>query len=143
MPARSIPQVLTTPQRLALLSRLLKFGAVGVVGFFWDTVSVYALAPWLGLYGAGIAAYLVASSTTWVMNRLWTFRDRDHGQAHRQWALSITAGAGGFMLNRGTFIALVATSPLCRTYPVLGVAAGSIAGMAVNFTMATRVVFRG
>ena len=131
-----------TPARLAVLLRFLKFGVVGTLGFVWDTVTVYATAPWVGLYGAGVVAYLVASTLNWLLNRLWTFRDHGGGQAYRQWALFILSGAGGFVLNRGTFFTLVATMPLCREYPVLAVAAGSLAGMFVNFTMASRVVFR-
>ncbi len=133
---------LVTPARLAAVLRFLKFGVVGTLGFVWDTVTVYAAAPWVGLYAAGVVAYLVASTLNWLLNRLWTFRDHEQGQAHRQWALFVLSGAGGFVLNRGTFFALVATVPLCRQFPVLAVAAGSLAGMFVNFAMASRVVFR-
>jgi putative flippase GtrA len=133
---------LVTPARLAAMLRFLKFGVVGTLGFVWDTVTVYAAAPWIGLYAAGLVAYLVASTLNWLLNRLWTFRNHEHGRAYRQWALFVLSGAGGFVLNRGTFFALVATVPLCRGYPVLAVAAGSLAGMFVNFAMASRVVFR-
>ncbi len=131
-----------TPGRIALALRFAKFGAVGLLGFCFDTSTVYLCAPWIGLYGAGVVAYLVASTVTWLVNRRWTFRDRAHGRLHSQWALFVVANAGGFVLNRGTFFALVAAVPLCRGYPVLAVAAGSLAGMFANFTMASRVVFR-
>jgi len=48
----------------------------------------------------------------------------------------------GFILNRGTYAALVTVSALCAAQPVLAVAAGAIAGMGVNFTLSRRVVFR-
>lgn len=144
MPVRPAQHLrrLATPQRVALVSRFMKFGTVGALGFIWDTVTVYALAPWIGLYGAGVAAYLIASTLNWLMNRLWTFRDRAQGAAHRQWALFVAGNAGGFVLNRGTFFALVATVPMCRSYPVLAVAAGTFAGMFVNFGVTSRLVFR-
>jgi len=119
-----------------------KFGVVGTLGFVWDTATVYAASPWIGLYAAGLAAYLVACTLNWLLNRLWTFRDHAHGGAVRQWALFVASNSGGFVLNRGTFFALVAGVPLCRSYPVLAVAAGSVAGLFANFTVASRVVFR-
>ncbi len=133
---------LVTPARRAVAQRFLKFAVVGTLGFVWDTATVYAASPWIGLYAAGLVAYLVACTLNWLLNRLWTFRDHEHGGAVRQWALFVASNAGGFVLNRGTFFALVATVPLCRGYPVLAVAAGSLAGMSANFTMASRVVFR-
>ena len=48
----------------------------------------------------------------------------------------------GLVLNRGTYAALVATVPLCAAQPVFAVAAGSLAGMMVNFTLSRQVVFR-
>ena len=115
---------------------------VGTLGFVWDTATVYAASPWIGLYAAGLVAYLVACTLNWLLNRLWTFRDHEHGGAFRQWALFVASNAGGFVLNRGAFFTLIATVPLCRAYPVLAVAAGSLAGMFANFTMASRLVFR-
>lgn len=131
-----------TPARRAVILRFLKFGVVGTLGFVWDTATVYATSPWVGLYAAGLVAYLVACTLNWLLNRLWTFRDHEHGGALRQWTLFVASNAGGFVLNRGTFFALVAAMPLCRNYPVLAVAAGSLAGMFANFTVASRVVFR-
>ena len=128
--------------RLALLAQLLRFGVVGVVGFGIDTATVYALRGRLGLYGAGMVAYFVAASANWALNRAWTFRGRGTGRAHRQWAMFLVANLGGLILNRGTYAALIATSNLCITYPVLAVAAGAIAGMFANFAASRHLVFR-
>ncbi|MBV9758683.1 MAG: GtrA family protein [Alphaproteobacteria bacterium] len=128
--------------RIALLAQFLRFGAVGVSGFCIDTATVYALRFRLGLYGAGMAGYLFAASANWALNRVWTFRGRSRGLAHRQWALFLATNTAGLVLNRGTYAALIATSALCVRYPVIAVAAGAVAGMLVNFTMARQVVFR-
>jgi putative flippase GtrA len=48
----------------------------------------------------------------------------------------------GLVLNRGTYAGLIATVPLCVAAPVLAVAAGSVAGMLVNFTLSRQMVFR-
>lgn len=120
----------------------LRFGLVGTLGFLVDTATVYATAPALGLYGAGLLAYLVAASVTWFANRTWTFRATPPAPMHRQWALYLAANSLGFALNRGSYVVLVATLAVCRDHPVLAVAAGSLAGLFANFSLSQRVVFR-
>ncbi|MBS0562460.1 MAG: GtrA family protein [Proteobacteria bacterium] len=132
---------LTAAQRI-LLGQFLRFGVVGTFGFVVDTSVVYALRHPLGLYGAGAAAYVVAASANWVLNRVWTFRGRGSGPAHRQWLLFLAANLAGFVLNRGTYAILVTTVPLCADQPVFAVAAGSIAGLGLNFALSRSVVFR-
>jgi putative flippase GtrA len=122
--------------------QFLRFGVVGVIGFLIDTATVYALRVPLGLIGAGLAAYLVAASANWAMNRAWTFRGRGTGPAHRQWGRYMMANVVGFVLNRGAYTALVMLVPLCAAQPVLAVAAGAVAGMGVNFALSRQVVFR-
>jgi putative flippase GtrA len=133
-----------TPARIALLAQFLRFGIVGLVGLVFDTATVYGLRSRLGLYGAGMVSYVVAASVTWALNRSWTFRGHGSGTlpAHRQWALFLTTNLAGFVLNRGTYVLLIATLPLAVTYPVIAVAAGAIAGMFVNFGVSRGVVFR-
>lgn len=133
---------LANAARIALLAQFLRFGTVGVIGFGFDTATVYALRGRLGLYGAGMAAYFVAASANWALNRAWTFRGRGGGRAHRQWALFLAANCCGLVLNRGTYAALIATTPICAAYPVLAVAAGGVAGMFANFAVSRNLVFR-
>ena len=44
-----------TPARIAMLVQFLMFGTVGLVGFAFDTATVYSLRRSFGLYGAGMA----------------------------------------------------------------------------------------
>jgi putative flippase GtrA len=125
----------------ALVAQFLRFGSVGTIGFVIDTSIVYALRGPLGLYGAGIVSYLFAASSNWALNRAWTFRGTGSGPAHHQWARFLTVSLVGFTLNRGTYAALVTWVPLCATQPVFAVAAGSVAGMFVNFALSRRIVF--
>jgi hypothetical protein len=46
------------------------------------------------------------------------------------------------VLNRGTYALLVTFVAIAAEQPVLAVAAGSIAGMGVNFVLSRRMVFR-
>ncbi len=144
-PVHFLPQAarrIATPDRMQTLAELARFGVVGTLGFVWDTATVYALAPWTGLYAAGFAAYAVAASINWLLNRLWTFRGRTRDAPAAQWARFLAANAVGFVLNRGIYVALIATVARCRDYPVLAVAAGSLAGMLVNFVLSRRYVYR-
>jgi putative flippase GtrA len=127
-----------------LIGQALRFGVVGVIGFAVDTATVYGLHFGAGadLYTAGAAAYVVAATTTWALNRAWTFRGAARERPVRQWALFLAVQLIGFALNRGTYAALVTFVPLAALHPVIAVAAGSVAGMGVNFITARSVVFR-
>ena len=143
--ARELPAPMrrfASPARIGVLVQFLMFGSVGLAGFVVDTATVYALRHALGLYGAGMAAYLVAASVTWILNRLWTFRGQGTGPVHRQWARFLAVNMSGFVLNRGTYALLVTFVPLGAEQPVYAVAAGAVAGMFVNFGLSRRVVFR-
>lgn len=127
-----------------LIGQALRFGVVGTIGFVVDTATVYGLHFLVGLdlYSAGAAAYVVAATATWGLNRAWTFRDASRARPGRQWALFLAVQLIGFALNRGTYAALIAFLPLAAAHPVIAVAAGSIAGMGVNFLTARTLVFR-
>jgi putative flippase GtrA len=131
-----------TAERLALLFQFGRFGLVGLVGFVADTAVVYGLRARFGLYGAGMVSYLVAATVTWALNRAWTFRGSGQGPVHRQWAMFLIANTLGFVLNRGTYAALIAFAPLCVAYPVIAIFAGALAGMFVNFSLSRSLVFR-
>jgi len=129
--------------RFGVLMEFLRFGVVGMVGFVVDTAVLYAgLALGLGLFGGRAVSYLVAATTTWALNRAWTFRGRGDGPVHQQWALFLLVNLIGFAMNYGTYAALIAFVPLVAANPVLGVAAGAIAGMFGNFVLSRQLVFR-
>ena len=135
-------RALATPARLVLLQQFLRFGTVGFAGFAVDTLVVYALRGWVGLYAAGMISFLAAVTATWAGNRAWTFAGRGSGSAVRQWLRYLAANGLGAVLNRGTFVLLVFFVPICEQYPVLAILAGVAAGMGANFHMSRRVVFR-
>jgi putative flippase GtrA len=131
-----------TDLRLRLLVQFIQFGTVGLAGLVIDTATVYGLRGWIGIYGAGLVAYGTGATTTWLLNRLWTFRGQGSGPAHHQWARFVLANLGGFVLNRGTYAILVTFWPLAAQQPVIATSAGAIAGMFLNFHLSRRLVFR-
>ena len=90
-------------------------------------------------------SYLVAATFTWYGNRRITFSP--HGRTACRppppsGSVSCSRISVGGAVNYATYAALVSQLALVRAYPVLGVAAGSIAGLSVNFTLSKFLVFR-
>jgi len=134
-----LPRIESTlgQERFQLLLEFLRVGVVGTIGFVVDTAVLYAgLALGLGLYGGRAVSYLAAATTTWALNRVWTFRGRGNGPVHQQWALFLLVNLLGFAMNYGTYAALIGA------HPVLSVAAGSLAGMFINFGLSRHFVFK-
>lgn len=127
----------------AKILRLLKFGVVGGLGFLWDSGTLYALRPFIGLTAATLVAYFVAATLNWVLNRIWTFKGAGlHDHPFLQWLRFLTANSLGFLLNRGAVYTLFYTVPLCVTYPVIALAVGALAGMFANFNLSQKMVFK-
>lgn len=134
--------------RVGLSENFIRFGIVGVLGFCWDTGTVYSLRHFTNLYVAGTCGFLVAATANWAVNRLWTYRHHEHAAPHVQWAKFMTANAIGFIFNRGVFFALVskffstaARTDIFSAQPVLAIAAGSISGLCFNYFLSKRFVF--
>ena len=131
-------------ERSRTVVQFLRFGVVGTAGFVVDTAVLYGgLALGLGLYSGRVVSYLAAATTTWALNRAWTFRGQGDGPALRQWLVFVLVNLVGFACNYGTYAALVGHVALVAQHPVIGVAAGSLAGMIGNFLLSRRFVFGG
>lgn len=123
--------------------RLLRFGIGGVFGFVVDSGVLYALLAFgQGPYVARVPSFLCAASATWLVNRYWTFADRRNAGRSAEWGLYVTVMIAGGVLNYAVYAVLLTHSGLVRDWPILGVAAGSVAGMLLNFLGSWFVVFR-
>jgi len=127
--------------RTGIGADFIRFAVVGTLGFCWDTGTVYALRHLTGLYIAGFLSYFVASTANWALNRVWTFRHKDHSAAHVQWAKFFAANLIGFAFNRGTYFTLISISSLCHNQPIFAIIAGSAAGLLFNYFLSKRFVF--
>jgi putative flippase GtrA len=130
-------------QYLVLIRQLMAFGVVGVIGFSIDAGTLY-LARWLGagLILGRIVSYLTAATCTWALNRRFTFTSREAQDPWREWALFMVSQVAGAAFNLGVYAWLVTANGLITAQPIIGVAAGSLAGMLVNFFVAKKIVFR-
>ncbi|MGH8041131.1 MAG: GtrA family protein [Rudaea sp.] len=126
------------------LRRLAIFGLVGVVGFVVDAGVLQVLV--LGLawdrYSGRLISFLFAATATWLLNRRYTFRGPRRHSLGVEWARYILAMSGGFVCNFTAYSALVYFFDVNRQWLILAVAAGSVAGLGVNYTASHYWVYR-
>jgi putative flippase GtrA len=129
----------------ALAGQFLRFGLVGLVGYAVD-VAVLLLGVRAGLdpFTARLPSFIAAASTTFLLNRRFTFRASAGAgrHAHRQWMLFVLLMLPGLALNYGTYAFLGAHWPFGARVLAVPVFAGALAGMMINFLLAKRIVFR-
>ncbi len=149
MPVATVKRLAST--RLGRLAvQFGKFGMVGLAGLAVD-IAVLTLVmggagimggAGLGPYAGRVVSFLAAATTTWALNRSFTFRGEHDGGPLRQWAKFIAANSVGGVINYLTYAALIAGTATVAAHPFLGVAAGSVAGMFFNFAASKKLVFR-
>lgn len=121
-----------------------RFSIIGGFGFIIDSGILYSCISLLNMniYSGRVVSYLFAASTTWFLNRLYTFSTQGRTDWGRQWRLFLTLNAIGGFANYGVYAILVSNLALFSTIPVMAVALGSFAGLAFNFFLSKTLVFR-
>ena len=134
---------LSVPKRQGL-REFVAFCGVGTIGFIVDAGLIQLLSGAWGWdpYLARVLTYLVAATVTWSLNRSITFRHAKGGHWRTQWSRYLVVNAVGAGINYLAFAATLLLSQTAHDYPALGVAVGSIAGLAFNFTLSKALVFR-
>jgi putative flippase GtrA len=129
---------------MAWRRQILLFAISGAIGFVVDAGIVQLLVREAGMnpYGARVLSFLAAATTTWGFNRRYTFAGHGGASRRRELARYLVAMAFGFVLNYGAYALCVATWPLVRSWPAIGVAVGSVAGAVVNFLSSKYWIFR-
>ena len=125
------------------MSQLLRFCLVGAAGFAIDAgiLQVLVIGVQANPYAARLASFVVAASVTWLMNRRYTFAVT-HQPTRTEWLRYVGFMSLGALVNYGVFALCIAFWESARAQPWLGVAAGSVAGLGLNFTT-SRLLFRG
>lgn len=119
------------------------FGIVGIVGFVVDTAVLYLLIEFLGPFYARIISFLSAVFFTWLLNRHFTFQNRNSGLSiRREFLAYLLLMLGGGSVNYAVYAFLIVAYPYAFHHPILGVAAGSLAGMIVNLVSSRFLLFR-
>ncbi len=128
---------------MKLFRQLLMFGLVGTAGFITDTAVLYLFKDSVGNYWGRAISFPCAVFVTWILNRNFTFRDKSSNKRSAQEFVHyfVMMIAGG-TVNYLTYAALVAWLPVVSQHPIIGVAAGSLTGMVVNYLQLRLVMYR-
>ena len=120
------------------------FSIVGSFGFLVDTTVLYLIIYGFegGLYTARVFSYLFAATSTWWLNRIYTFNSLVKVNYFTQWLKFIWLNTFGGMINYVIYGLTIAYWPTAFNYPVIAVAFGSIAGLMVNFSLSKQFVFK-
>lgn len=126
------------------MPQFLLFCIGGVIGFVVDAGLLRLLVSGLQMnaYVARLVSFLFAATATWLWNRHSTFRGTRRYGLLGEWARYLFAMSGGFAVNYGTYALLYTLFPLVQRYPELGVAAGSVAGLVVNYASSRWWIYR-
>ena len=131
---------------MTLSGQFSKFAIIGGAGFFVDVGVLYLLRhAGLDLYSARVFSFIAAVTFTWVGNRMFTFRSTSepHRRLTAEWFLYLGAMTVGGLVNYGVYAFLITLLAPFRDHPWLAVAAGTDAGMLINFLFARRILYRG
>ena len=125
------------------MNQFLRFCVVGSIGFVIDAgiLQLLVLGSGMNPYIARIFSFLVAASSTWFMNRHYTF-NVEHHATRSEWARYIALMLLGATVNYGAFAICITVWEFARAQPWLGVAIGSVAGLTINFLTSQLLVFR-
>jgi putative flippase GtrA len=119
------------------------FGIVGAIAFVIDAVILkIGLSMGLDRVLARIISITIGMHFTFAVNRIWAFKAMRGQPLIQQWAAYVMSNIAGASVNYATFLLLTQPGAWLQDAPVLGVAAGSIAGMFVNFGGARLLAFR-
>lgn len=133
---------MATVQR-PLHHQFLRFAIIGTFGFAVDAGVLWlAMDAGTGFHAGRVISFLTAVSFTWALNRKHSFQSREDANRLRQWLHYVLAMLVGGAVNLGASFACYHAFPVVRAWPILAVAAGSVAGMLVNFVAARQFVFR-
>ena len=133
----------TDSEKPSTVSRIVLFGLVGVAGFAVDAGVLAVVMEALGAYWGRALSFSLAVLATWALNRRTTFADRPSGLSLlEEIARYFAAMCAGGAVNYAVYASAVAIFGADGVGPFAGLAAGSLAGMAVNLTLAQVAVFR-
>ena len=125
-------------------SQFLRFGLVGVAGYAVDASVLTALVELLAIdpYSARVVSFLCAATTTWGLNRRFTFARNPVRRPAGEWLGFLAVSLGGAAINYGTYVLALQFWALAFEFPALGAACGALAGFLFNFPESKHLVFR-
>ncbi len=126
-----------------VIKELFFFSIVGTVGFLVDTGVLYLLKADLGNYWARAVSFPCAVFVTWLLNRYFTFKSKISNEIwYKEFIRYFVMMFAGGLVNYAVYVFCIANYILVQNYPVLGVAAGSICGLFVNYLQLKLLLYK-
>jgi putative flippase GtrA len=128
---------------MRILREIFFFGVGGGLGFLVDTAVLYSLLESFGPFWGRGCSFVAAVFATWLFNRSVTFKHRRSGLSSRnEFVVFLALMCIGGSVNYAVYAWLIASYQAVWANPVIGVAAGSLAGMVVNLATSRLALFR-
>lgn len=129
---------------MRLVRQLVAFTSIGAIGFCIDAGLLVLGHDLLGLDWAiaRLPSFTVAATTTWLLNRRFTFDARAGSDELAEWRNYLAVNIGGAMINLGAFLVLIRFVPLLHDRPVVTLAISAAVALAFNFLGSRHFVFR-
>lgn len=124
-----------------LIKQLYFFAVFGIIGFFVDAGVLDILVNYFRFnpYSGRIISFSAAATTTWILNRHFTFQRRDK-HSIREWGQYVLLMIIGGLINYGIYSVIVWSVSPTRQNLYLAVAIGSVCGMFINFISARSIL---
>ncbi|MCK5173521.1 MAG: GtrA family protein [Planctomycetes bacterium] len=123
--------------------QFLTFGLIGGSGVVVAMAVINIMMAWLQSFLiANIAAFFVAVTWNFALNRRFTFKESTHRPVIQQWAMFIGSSTFGLASNWTVSFGLYYNIPLFKEHYNLAVLCGVAAGFLVNFVCAKHIVFK-
>ena len=129
---------------MSIVEQARRFCLVGGLGFLIDASILQLISSFLGInpFLGRVISYITAATTTWRLNRTFTFGKDAQTMSHREWIQYVVLNAIGGGVNYLVYGVVISIRDPYQGYLIIGVAAGSIVGLVCNFSVNKWLVFR-
>lgn len=122
---------------------LLLFCVAGIIGFIVDSGVLYLLMDYAGLYLSRLVSFFCAVLITWLFNKNLTFNSCSSGHSlFGEFFRYLTLMGVGGLVNLLSYMISVHSLGIISSYPVFGVAIGSVFGMIFNYASSKFLLFK-
>lgn len=143
-PTIRVPASQMNPIRTAFRDRKFqRFAIVGAAGFCVDA-GILTLLMSMGwdVLLARLISFSLAVSTTWLLNRNWTFHSATPVLGSRQYVLYTAIQIMGALINLGIFTVLISLYTPFRAWPWIPLGAAAFFALLFNFVATRSLVFK-
>ncbi len=120
------------------------FSIIGAIGTCVDLSCVYLAydVADIPFRGARVIGFVVALTTNFLLNRKYTFGDRQNGGVTRQYLLFFVVCTLGFLVNWFISVALFERTASFHEHYLVAAFLGTMGGLTINFTGSKYIAFR-